>query len=168
MSKWDGDSIKEIGAVRLDPVPTPGKEVFFAVVTVAMLAMASSRAPGAFNFLHLQTPGMKLSIQVFATLCMGLSSMYASLRFWRARLLCRIIASYTAHTAALTTRHSEAKRSPRTPQNIKVLMDYESDMRALKRHYAHALDPYKTNQTAKVIAGVLFAVGLVLQLASAG
>ncbi|OVZ07715.1 hypothetical protein CDO37_17020 [Pseudomonas aeruginosa] len=133
-----------------------------------MGAMASWRAPGVFDYFHLQTPGLKLQIQTFAVYCGVISAMYMGIGYCRAPLLRRMRSRYASFREALIRRFHEASNAPRIIGNVQVMMDFESDMQALERHYAHALDPRKTHGTALAIGLVLAVVSGVLQAAVSG
>lgn len=154
--------------VRLCDVPTPQKEVFFAVLTVALGAMASWQAPGMFDFFHLQSTGPKLQIHIFSIFCGTLSVMYLGMHLCRAPLLRKINLRYLSLRALLIEQFQEARSDPVSSGNVQILMAYQTDLAVLERHYADALNPSRTHATAHVIGMVLGLICGVLQFAIAG
>ena len=149
-------------------VPTPRKEVFFAVVSVGMGAIASWHSPGAFNFFELQTVGEKLSVQVFGAYCALLSGLYLAIDIFRVPLQRRRIAEHAQLRDTARRDFCLARLTPRSRQSIQVMWDHEALLERLDRHFAHALDPGRTHLTAKVIGLLLGCVGFLLQVATFG
>ncbi|ELK4796412.1 TPA: hypothetical protein ACLESW_001416 [Pseudomonas aeruginosa] len=154
--------------VKLCDVPTPLKEVFFAVIAVAMAAMASWRAPGVFDVFHLQSAGPKLSVQVFSGICLIMSAPYMAIHLCRAPLLRKLRSRYETLQSSLSARFAEANRAPASDRSVQIRMDHQTDRAILERHYADALDPSRTHATANVIGVLLAVVGGVLLLTTAG
>lgn len=149
-------------------VPTPSREVFFAVIAVGMGAIASWHSPGAFNFFELQTAGEKLSLQVFGVYCVLLSSLYLAIEILRDPLLRRRVAQHAQLRDAARQDFYLARLTPRSRKSIQVMWCHEALLERLDRHFAHAIDPSRTHRTAKVIGLLLGCVGFFVQVATSG
>ncbi|WP_139346958.1 hypothetical protein [Pseudomonas oryzihabitans] len=149
-------------------VPTPTREVVFAVVAVGMGVIASWHSPGMLNFFELQTVGEKLPLQVFGAYCVLLGGLYLAIDFLRGPLLRRRIAEHAQLRDAARRDFCLARLTPRSRQSIQVMWDHEILLERLDRHFAHAIDPGHTHLTAKVIGLVLGCVGFLLQVATSG
>lgn len=149
-------------------VPTPGREIFFAVIAVGIGAIASWHSPGAFNFFKLQTVGNKLSLQVFGVYCVLLSSLYLAIDILRDPLLRRRVAQHAQLRDAARQEFYLARLTPRSRKSFQVMWCHEALLERLDRHFAHAIDPNRTHRTAKVLGLLLGCIGFLVQVATSG